>query len=124
MTHSLAIAVGGALGALLRYWVAVGMHGLLGTGFPYGTLTVNTLGSLLMGFLSVLLLDRAGVSPELRAALLVGLLGSFTTFSTFSMETLNLLEGGSRLKAAGNLAANLVFCLLAAWAGVTAGRKL
>ncbi|MFA9460611.1 fluoride efflux transporter CrcB [Thiohalorhabdus methylotrophus] len=124
MTHSLAIAAGGAVGALLRYWVAAGMHGLLGTGFPYGTLAVNALGSLLMGFLSVVLLDRAGMGPEVRAAVLVGLLGAFTTFSTFSMETLNLLEGGSRLKAAGNLAANLALCLLAVWIGVSAGRKL
>jgi len=109
---------------VLRYWVASGVHGALGPGFPYGTLTVNTLGSLSMGFLSVLLLDRLGLSPEFRAALLVGLLGSFTTFSTFSMDTLNLLEGGSRLRALGNVGANLLLCLLAVWVGVSAGRKL
>ncbi|KPV39167.1 camphor resistance protein CrcB [Thiohalorhabdus denitrificans] len=124
MAQTLAIAAGGALGALLRYWVVTGVHGLLGAGFPYGTLAVNTLGSLLMGFLSVVLLERAGIGPELRAALLVGLLGSFTTFSSFSMETLNLLEGGARSKAAASVAANLAFCLLAVWAGVIAGRKL
>ncbi|MFP4561312.1 MAG: fluoride efflux transporter CrcB [Thiohalorhabdus sp.] len=124
MGQTLAIAAGGAVGALLRYWVVTGVHGLLGTGFPYGTLAVNTLGSLLMGFLSVVLLERAGIGPELRAALLVGLLGSFTTFSSFSMETLNLLEGGARSKAAASVVANLAFCLLAVWAGVTAGRKL
>ena len=124
MAHSLAIAAGGALGALLRYWVSVGTHGLLGSGFPFGTLAVNALGSLAMGFLSVLFLDRAGLGPELRAAILVGLLGSFTTFSTFSLETLNLLEGGSRLKLVANVGANLGLCLLAVWVGVTAGRKL
>lgn len=124
MGHSLAIAAGGAVGALLRYWVSLGAHGLLGTGLPYGTLTVNTLGSGLMGFASVLLLDRAGLSPELRAALLVGLLGSFTTFSTFSLETLSLAENGTRLRAAANVAGHLVLCLGAVWAGVIAGRKL
>ena len=124
MSQSLAVAIGGAVGALLRYWASAGTYALLGSGFPYGTLAVNTLGSLLMGLLSVLLLDRTGVGPELRAALLVGLLGSFTTFSTFSLETLSLLENGSRLKAAGNVAASLVLCLVAAWAGITAGRKL
>jgi CrcB protein len=122
--QSLAIAAGGALGALLRYWVSTASHALLGSGFPFGTMMVNTLGSLAMGFLAVLFLDRAALGPELRAAVLVGVLGSFTTFSTFSLETLSLLENGSRLKALTNVAANLSLCLLAVWLGVTAGRKL
>jgi len=122
--QSLAIAAGGALGALLRYWVSTASHALLGGGFPFGTLLVNALGSLAMGFLAVLFLDRAALGPELRAAVLVGVLGSFTTFSTFSLETLSLLENGSRLKALANVAANLALCLLAVWLGVTAGRKL
>ncbi|HKJ70685.1 MAG TPA: fluoride efflux transporter CrcB [Gammaproteobacteria bacterium] len=124
MTYSLAVAAGGAVGALLRYWTSVGSHALLGTGFPYGTLVVNTLGSMGMGFLSVLLLDRVGIGPEWRAAVLVGLLGAFTTFSTFSMETFHLVENGARLRALGNVALNLVLCLAAVWLGVIAGRKL
>ena len=124
MTYSLAVAAGGAVGALLRYWASLASHSLLGTGFPYGTLVVNTLGSLGMGFLSVILLDRLGLGPEWRAAVLVGLLGAFTTFSTFSMETFYLVETGARLRAAGNVALNVVLCLGAVWLGVVAGRKL
>lgn len=124
MAQSLAIAAGGALGALMRYWLSVAAHGALGTGFPYGTLLANTLGSLLMGALSVILLDRVPAGPELRAGLLVGLLGAFTTFSTFSLETLHLVESGARLRAAGNVALNLGLCLAAVWLGVGLGRKL
>ncbi len=124
MTQSLAIAVGGALGALLRYWVSVAAHAAWGAGFPYGTLVANALGSLVMGALSVLLLDRIPAGPELRAGLLVGVLGAFTTFSTFSLETLHLLESGARLRAFGNIALNLGLCLLAVWLGVAMGRRL
>ena len=124
MTYSLAVAAGGAVGALLRYWTALASQALFGAGFPYGTLVVNTAGSLAMGFLSVLLLDRAGLGPEWRAALLVGLLGAFTTFSTFSMETFNLVENGARLRAVGNVLLNVSLCLAAVWLGVIAGRKL
>jgi len=124
MTYSLAVAAGGAVGALLRYWTSVASHALLGTGFPYGTLVVNALGSLGMGFLSVVLLERVGLGPEWRAALLVGLLGAFTTFSTFSMETFHLVENGARLRAVANVALNLALCLAAVWLGVIAGRKL
>lgn len=124
MTYTLAVAAGGALGAVLRYWTALASQALLGSGFPYGTLVVNTAGSLGMGFLSVLLLDRAGLGPEWRAAVLVGLLGAFTTFSTFSMETFNLVENGARLRAVGNVVLNVTLCLAAVWLGVVAGRKL
>jgi len=88
-----AIAAGGALGALLRFWMSNGIYALLGRNFPYGTLAVNVLGSLLMGFLYVMLVDKLALGPQWRAALLIGLLGAFTTFSTFSMETLE--SGGS-----------------------------
>ena len=93
MTQLLAVAAGGALGALLRYGMSLGVHGLLGRGFPYGTLTVNVTGSLAMGVLYVLLLERSALGPEWRLALLVGLLGSFTTFSSFAIETLVLVDG-------------------------------
>jgi CrcB protein len=124
MTYSLAVAAGGAVGALLRYWFSQASHALLGTGFPFGTLVVNALGSLGMGFLSVVLLERAGLGPEWRAALLVGLLGAFTTFSTFSMETFHLVENGARLRAGVNVVLNVVLCLAAVWLGVIGGRRL
>ncbi|MEW8028372.1 MAG: fluoride efflux transporter CrcB, partial [Candidatus Thiodiazotropha sp.] len=103
MNQLIAIASGGAVGALFRFWVSSGVYSLLGRGFPYGTLVVNVLGSLVMGFLYVLLLERTTVSPEMRGALLIGFLGAFTTFSTFSIETLNLLEQAELLKAGLNI---------------------
>jgi fluoride exporter len=120
----LAIAAGGALGAVLRFWMSSGIYGLLGRSFPYGTLAVNVLGSLLMGFLYVLLIDKLALAPQWRAAILIGLLGAFTTFSTFSMETLNLLEEGEPFKALLNILLSVTLCLLATWFGVLLGRSV
>ena len=124
MTQTLSIAAGGAIGALLRFWVSTGVYQVLGRGFPYGTLAVNVIGSLIMGLLYVLMLERMTVGPELRGALLVGLLGAFTTFSTFSIETLNLVEQADYLKALLNVLVSVLACLVAAWVGVTLGRQL
>lgn len=120
----LAIATGGALGALMRFWVSSGVHGLAGRSFPYGTLTVNVLGSLLIGMLYVAFNERLDVSPHWRALLLIGVLGAFTTFSTFSMETLELLEKGDVIKAVVNVLLNVVLCVGAAWLGVLVIRFL
>jgi CrcB protein len=120
----LAIAAGGAVGALLRYWVSAGVHGLVGRSFPYGTLTVNVIGSLLIGMLYVMFNERFEVGPQWRALLLVGVLGAFTTFSTFSIETLELLEKGDMLKAVLNVFLNVVLCVFAAWVGVLAVRAV
>jgi CrcB protein len=120
----LVIASGGAAGALFRFWVSSGVYGVLGRDFPYGTLAVNLLGSLAMGFLYVLFIERIAVSTEIRAGLLIGFLGAFTTFSTFSMETLNLLEQGEVLKAAMNIIISVVACLSACWLGLVLGRQL
>ncbi|MEJ2609887.1 MAG: fluoride efflux transporter CrcB [Candidatus Thiodiazotropha sp.] len=124
MNQLLAIASGGAIGALFRFWVSSGVYSLLGRGLPYGTLAVNILGSLAMGFFYVLLLERTLVSPELRGALLVGFLGAFTTFSTFSIETLNLLEQAELLRAGLNVLLSVTACLLACWFGLILGRQL
>lgn len=124
MTQLLAIALGGAAGALLRFWVSTGVYALLGRGFPYGTLAVNLLGSLAIGFLSVLFLERLSLGPEWRAGVLVGLLGAFTTFSTFSFETLALIEQGRLGAAAGNMAVSVAGCILATWLGLMLGRQL
>lgn len=124
MTQLIAIAAGGAAGALFRFWVSSGVYSLLGRSFPFGTLAVNVLGSLVMGFLYVLLLDRMTVAPEIRALLLVGFLGAFTTFSTFSIETLNLIEQANFMKAGLNMVISVTACVFACWFGVLLGRQL
>ena len=124
VTQALAIAAGGALGALLRYWTALAVHSRLGAAFPYGTLTVNVLGSLLMGFLYIWLLERFAAGPALRGFLLVGVLGAFTTFSTFSMETLNLVEAGHLGRAFANIVLSVTVCFAAAALGVFSARQL
>ncbi len=120
----LAIAIGGAAGAVLRFWMSTGIYSIFGRGFPYGTLAVNVLGSFLMGLTTVLLLERMAVSAEWRAALLIGLLGAFTTFSTFSMETWHLIAEGAMGKALLNMALSVLLCLLAVWFGIILGRQL
>jgi CrcB protein len=124
MSQVMAIAAGGALGSVLRYGLSTWVHTLAGRGFPYGTLAVNVLGCLAMGFLFVLLVERMGASAVWRAGLLIGVLGGFTTFSTFSIETFNLIEQGAMAKAAGNMLASLVLCVGATWLGVILARQL
>ena len=112
------IAVGGATGACLRYFVTTTVDSLFGKHMPFGTLTVNVVGSfalaLLYGFI-----ERHDLSDSpYRALIGVGLLGAFTTFSTFSVETLTLLENELWLKAAANVFLNVGACLLAGWLAI------
>ena len=124
MQHIILVFVGGAVGSVFRYLVSIGMSRWLGAGFPYGTLTVNVAGSLCMGFLYVLIVERASLSAEWRSLLLIGLLGGFTTFSSFSMETLLLIQDAAWLKAGVNTLLNVSLCLFAAWIGLLLGRLL
>jgi len=118
------IAGGGAIGAVMRFLVSTGVHRVAGRDFPYGTLSVNMIGSLLIGFLYIYLIERASLGAEWRALLIIGFLGAFTTFSTFSMETLNLIENSELIKAASNVLLSVVLCLFATWVGVLVGRQL
>ena len=124
MNQIVAIASGGAVGAVLRYWVSNWVYAFSGRGFPYGTLAVNVLGSLVMGFLFVWLLERLSNDLTLRAFLLIGLLGAFTTFSTFSVETLNLIESGQLARALVNVLLSVVLCVAAAALGVLLARQI
>lgn len=124
MNNLIAIAIGGSLGAVMRYLTSTSVHRLFGTDFPYGTLTVNVVGSLLMGFISILLLERLMVAEFWRPIIMIGFLGAFTTFSTFSMETFNLIEAGDMAKAFINVSINVFLCLGATWLGIIAGRQL
>lgn len=120
----LAVALGGALGSVLRYGLSLWVHSVSGREFPYGTLVVNVAGCLAMGLLFVLLVERPAAGAMARAALLVGVLGGFTTFSSFSMETFGLIEQGALLKAASNVLLSVVLCLGATWLGVVIARQL
>ncbi len=124
MHQLLAIAIGGAVGSMLRFLVSTSVHRVMGKDFPYGTLTVNVLGSLLMGFLFIMLVERQISSIELRSGVLFGVLGAFTTFSSFSFETLALVESGDLGKAFINVFMSVTCCLLATWVGLGIGRQL
>jgi len=123
MIHLLSIAAGGAIGALLRFWFSSGAHYLLGKGFPYGTLLVNVIGSFIIGAVYVFMIERGEISEDWRAFLVIGLLGAFTTFSTFSFETINLVETGEMLKAGLNIIISVSFCLAACWLAMMLARQ-
>lgn len=120
----LAIAIGGVLGCWARYALTVSMQAALGRDFPYATMTINILGSFLMGFLFILTLERLTVPPYIRVGILTGGLGGFTTFSAYAMETLLLAEGGEVGKSVLYVVLSNGIGIAAAFAGATAARAL
>lgn len=124
MNHLLYIAAGGAIGSLCRFWMSSSIQSLIGKDFPYGTLSVNLTGSILIGMLYVLLGERIDTNTALRMALIVGFLGGFTTFSAFSLETLNLFQDGQAGKAALNVLLSVCLCLAGCWLGIIIGKKI
>lgn len=115
----LAIAAGGAIGAVGRHYVGVYALKWLGTAFPYGTLVVNVVGSFLMGVLVASMTVKWNVGNELRAFLTVGLLGGFTTFSAFSSDFATLMERGETVLAAGYVTASVALALAGMFAGMS-----
>jgi CrcB protein len=123
MSAVLAVAVAGAAGALTRWGLATWI-GSRFSGFPWGTLVVNVSGSFALGLLFILLTERTGLSAAARTAITTGFLGAYTTFSTFSLETIRLLEDGAVGQAGLNVLASLLLGLGAAWLGMVLGRAL
>jgi CrcB protein len=124
MVKVLLIGTGGFLGALARYWLGGVIHRAANTLFPLGTMAVNLIGCLLMGALMTLVLERSLVGPSGRLFLAIGFLGSFTTFSTFGFETVELLSDGQWFHAGLNVVAQVVLGLTAIAIGRWAVRLL
>ncbi len=118
------IMLGGAVGALLRFLTANSIHQWFGRSLPFGTLAVNVIGSFLIGVLYVYFIQRGLLDTPLARGLLVGVLGAFTTFSTFSLDTFYLLEQGEWLKGGLNVVLNVGMCLVAVWLGVLTAKLL
>ncbi len=118
MEKLLVIGLGGFLGAVLRYEISGLAHRVWGAQFPFGTLAVNLLGCFVLGLFMTLAEGRFLVSPQWRTFIGIGLLGAFTTFSTFSFETMALLQESLYLKAILNISLSLFFGLVAMWLGI------
>ena len=116
------VALGGAIGASLRYLVQLGTLRLFGSGFPYGTLAVNVAGSFAMGVLVVVLAEKAGM--RLAPFVLTGMLGGFTTFSTFSLDAVTLWERGQSWMSLGYVGVSILFSLAALVVGLQLARSL
>lgn len=118
------VALGSALGGVARFLLSSFLQQKVGTAFPVGTLVVNISGSLLLGFLMSYALSSAAISPEVRGLLTTGFCGGYTTFSTFTYETMALLEDGELGRAAAYVLLSVVVSLIGAYLGITAAREL
>lgn len=118
MNNAILVGIGGFIGSVARYWLSGYVQQLSKSAdFPYGTLAVNLSGCLMIGFLSQLAEGHGVLTAETRAFLIVGILGGFTTFSTFGNESLNLLRDGESAPAVANIVAHVILGLGAVWAG-------
>jgi fluoride exporter len=125
MGNIILIGFGSAIGGIFRYLVTTGIYKLLGRGFPYGTLTVNAIGSLLAGIAFIILLERFnGMADQLRSLLIIGFLGGFTTFSAFSLETIILFENGEITKGCLNIIISTIICLSLTWIGILIAKQI
>lgn len=118
------VAAGGAIGSVARFWLAAAVAALTGPAFPWGTLLINIAGSFVIGWFGTLssATGSLDVPPEVRLFVMVGLCGGFTTFSSFSLQTLELMQAGEVLRAGAYVVGSVTLCLLGVWAGVALGR--
>jgi CrcB protein len=124
MVNIALVAIGGAIGSVFRYLVGVWSMRLAGPSFPWGTLTVNVVGSFLIGLLVELVARRLNASTEMRLFLVTGVLGGFTTFSSFSLDAVALFERSALGLSAVYIIASLVVSIAAVFAGLALGRSL
>ena len=124
MSRYLAVAIGGALGAMARYWIGNLVAERFPTRFPLGTLIINVSGSFIVGFFLAIVSERVNLHPNWKLAVAVGFVGAYTTFSTFEYETFRLLENGIVTGGMLNVIASLILGFLAVWGGIVAGRGL
>lgn len=122
MQNYLLVFAGGGIGGAARYWLSGLVYQRLGSEFPSGTLLVNVIGCLLIGLLMSIFEDRFVLYPSLRIFLTIGILGGFTTFSSFSFETMALLRDGELFYASANVLLSVVTCLGATWLGSSLGK--
>ena len=118
----LSVGIGGFIGAIMRFSGSYYINKLLGTSFPYGTLGVNILGSFVIGFLA--LYFEQTIAPNMKALLITGMLGALTTFSTFSLETILMLQQGLYAKGVLNITLNIIFTLSATLLGMALFKKV
>jgi CrcB protein len=124
VSRYLMIALGGALGALARYFVALWVQQRVGGTFPIGTFLVNVSGCLIMGIAMTLLTEGGALHPNWRFLVPIGFIGAYTTFSTFEMETFRAIEEGGWLIALGNIVFSVIVGFFALWLGVVATRRI
>ena len=124
MQETIVAFLGGGLGTAFRYWLSGSVYRFVSPTFPYGILLVNTIGCFFIGLLMALFEDRFAIQPLLRIFLTIGVLGGFTTFSTFSYETISLFREGSLLAGLANIFLSVAGCLGATWVGIVVGKLL
>ena len=124
LMNFLLVFLGGGIGASARYGLQGVVYRVTGANFPYGTLVVNVLGSFIIGFLMTFFEERFLVNPSLRVFLAIGILGGFTTFSSFSYETMVMFRDGSYGLGILNVATSVLLCLGASWLGIIGGKLL
>lgn len=124
MTKYLIVALGGAIGSMLRFWAGGYVSGRLGSRFPYGTFVINITASFLIGFIMTLLAERTHMNPAWRYLLVIGFLGGYSTFSSFEYETFQVFQDGEMLIAALNVALSVAVGFVAVWIGAITGRSL